>query len=111
RPGPTDEAAIFVLPNGENSVVCSIHSALQAGVDLGMRSCEHIRAGDWLVMQGNIDRETTEDTLIAARARSARTVVNPSPILFDYTGLWPLIDIAILNALELEDLSGLADHD
>lgn len=109
RAGPTDEAAIFVLPDGENSIVCSIHSARHAGADIGLRSVARLGSGDWMVMQGNIDHATTEDTLIAARARSARTVVNPSPILFDYTDLWPLIDIAMLNALELEDLSGISE--
>lgn len=111
RSGPTDDAAILVMPDGDNSIVCSIHSALHTGVDLGMRSVAQAGAGDWLVMQGNIDRETTEDTLIAAREKSVRTLVNPSPILFDYTELWPLIDIAIVNELELSDLSGLKGHD
>lgn len=111
HPGATDEAAIFVLPDGDNSVVCSIHSAHHAGVEIGLPAIAKLAAGDWLVMQGNIDRATTEDSLLEARARSARTVVNPSPILFDYTDLWPLIDIAFVNVLELTDLGGIADYD
>ena len=107
RPGPTDEAAIFVMPDGENSIVCSIHSARHAGVDVGLKSVEALQPGDWLVMQGNIDRAVSEQTLVAARASAARTVVNPSPILFDYADLWAFIDIAIVNAVELADLAGL----
>ncbi|SDP11391.1 ribokinase [Filomicrobium insigne] len=109
RPGPTDEAAIFVLPDGDNSIIASTHSAQHAGPDIGLKAMDRLKPGDWLVMQGNIDRATTAATLEAARAKNARIAVNPSPILFDYEGLWPLIDLAFVNAIELADLSGLSE--
>lgn len=111
HPGATDEAAILVLPDGDNSIICSTRSARHAGAEIGLRAIEKLEAGDWLVMQGNIDRATTEDSLLEARARSAHTVVNPSPILFDYTDLWPLIDIAIVNVVELAELGKTEDFD
>lgn len=111
HPGPTDDAAILVLPDGENSIVCSTHSAHHAGAELGLQAIEKLEAGDWLLMQGNIDRATTEESLLEARAKSARTIVNPSPILFDYADLWPLIDFAIVNVLELTELGGTEDFD
>lgn len=111
HPGATDEAAILVLPDGENSIVCTTHSARYAGAEIGLKAIELLEAGDWLVMQGNIDRATTEDSLLEARAKSARTVVNPSPILFDHTDLWPLIDFAIVNVVELAQLGGTEDFD
>lgn len=109
RSGPTDESAIFVLPDGDNSIIASIHSAQHAGADIGLKAMDRLQPGDWLVMQGNIDRATTADTLEAARAKDARIAINPSPILFDYDGLWPLIDLAFVNAVELSDLSGLTE--
>lgn len=111
HPGPTDEAAIFVMPDGENSIVCSTYSAQHAGTEFGLRSLARLQPGDWLVMQGNVDRATTEQTLVAAREKAARILVNPSPILFDYSDLWPLIDIAIVNELELFDLAQCAGYD
>lgn len=111
HPGPTDQAAILVLPDGENSIICTTHSARHAGPEIGLKAISSLKAGDWLVMQGNINRPTTEDSLLEARAKSVRTLVNPSPILFDYGDLWPLIDIAIVNVVELAALGGTEDFD
>lgn len=42
-------------------------------------------------------------------ARHVRTLVNPAPITFDYGDLWPLIDVAIVNQVEGNILTGSAE--
>ena len=37
------------------------------------------------------------------------TILNPAPIAFDYAGLWPMVDIAVLNQAEAETLTGEVD--
>jgi ribokinase len=61
--------------------------------------------GDVLVVQGNLSREVTGMCLARARAAGATTILNPAPIAFDYTGLWPMVDIAILNQIEAQTLT------
>jgi ribokinase len=111
RCGPTDEATVLLLPGGENSIICSTHAAAHIDLQSGLTALEHFGSDDWLISQGNTDRATTEDTLLCARRRNVRTIVNPSPPLFDYTGLWPMIDILILNAGEARTLGGHDDFD
>ncbi len=62
-------------------------------------------------MQGNLSRTTTEACLIEARRRGARTLLNPAPIAFDYAGLWPLVDVAIVNEVESRVLGAIEAHD
>jgi ribokinase len=105
RDGPTDEAIIFVLPNGENAIICSTRAAQEADHSAGLAMLSRFGRDDWLVLQGNVSRNVTEDTLLRARDRGIRTIVNPSPILFDYAGLWALIDIVIVNTPEASALT------
>ena len=64
---------------------------------------------DLLLMQGNLTRAVTAFCLELARSAGARTMLNPAPIAFDYSGLWPTVDLAIVNEVESEILTGLAD--
>lgn len=51
----------------------------------------------------------TSACLERARAMHIRTLVNPAPITFDYGDLWPLIDVAIVNQVEGDILTGCAE--
>jgi ribokinase len=109
-PAPTDESLIFVDPSGQNAIV----STAAAAHSLDERSAglilERLRGDrDLLLMQGNLTRAVTASCLELARSAGARTMLNPAPIAFDYSGLWPTVDLAIVNEVESEILTGLAD--
>ena len=107
--GPTDRSFIAVSRDGENAII-STHAAAAALIaDAVDPALQPLGAGDVLLMQGNLRAGVTEHCLRRVRAAQARTIVNPAPIEFDYDDLWSLIDIAVLNAVELEALSGSAD--
>ena len=59
-----------------------------------------LAAGDLLLLQGNLSRAVTETALALARQRRVVTMLNPSPIAFDYAGLFQWADIAIVNMVE-----------
>ena len=109
RSGATDQSIIYLGPGGENSIVSTagMAASLRAGEAAGL--VEALGAGDILLMQGNLSRETTQECLARARGRGARTVLNPAPIAFDYGGLWPLVDVAVVNEVESRILSGVSD--
>ena len=103
---PTDQSIIYVDAVGENVIVSSAAAAssmtgAEAEATLGVGT-----AGDLLLMQGNLGRETTELALRAARKRGMTTAVNAAPIQWDFSGLWHLVDLAIVNEHELQALSG-----
>jgi ribokinase len=109
-PVPTDESLIFIAPGGENAIVstaAAAHALDEAAVAPVLAG---LHAGDLLLMQGNLTREVTLFCLQRARAAGARTLFNPAPIAFDYAELWPAVDIAVVNAVESESLSGEADR-
>jgi ribokinase len=110
-PGATDESIVYVARSGENCIVSTDAAAKQ----LALADVEDVliglSPGHVLLMQGNLSREVTGACLARARAAEATTILNPAPIDFDYTGLWPLVDIAILNQIEARMLTGEAGID
>jgi ribokinase len=108
-PVPTDESLIFVTPSGENAIVstaAAAHALDQAAVAPVLAV---LRASDLLLMQGNLTRALTAFCLTRASAAGVRTMLNPAPIAFDYNGLWPAVDIAVVNEVESACLSGEPD--
>jgi ribokinase len=114
--GATDESLIFVSPTGENAIVSTADAARSLQVQLVRDALTGLNGNDFLLMQGNLTHSTTLVGLQAARASGLRTVLNPAPIAFDYSGLWPLIDVAVLNEVEAtllgdsENIDGAAAH-
>ena len=51
----------------------------------------------------------TEGALRRARDLGLATLANPAPIHFAYEGLWPLIDIAVVNRVEAQRLGRHTD--
>jgi ribokinase len=105
----TDESLIFVAPTGENSIISTAAAARSLDEVAVTPALASLGANDLLLMQGNLSRASTAWCLEQARSRGTRTMVNPAPIAFDYGQLWPSIDIAVVNEVESEALTGLAD--
>jgi ribokinase len=107
----TDESLIFIAPDGENSIVSTAEASRKVTPEIASSAVDCHGVDDWLMLQGNLSRNTSEAALRRARERSIRTFVNPAPISFDYTGLWPLIDVVVLNEVESADLTKVAGHE
>jgi len=110
-PVATDTSIILVDRQGENIVVTT---------DAAIRSLreEHVRRalgaaepGSILLVQGNMSLELTEAALRLARGSGMRTVFNPSPVRPGFDGLWPLVDLLVLNAPEALALTGTNDEE
>jgi ribokinase len=108
-PVPTDESLIFVAPAGENAIVSTAAAAHALDETAVTPILAGLRAGDLLLMQGNLTRAVTAACLDRAREAGARTMLNPAPIAFDYEGLWPAVCIAVVNEVESDLLTGIGD--
>jgi ribokinase len=107
RKGATDQSIIYLDPKGENAIVSTAAMAASLGTLDAEGPLAALKPGDLLLMQGNLSLATTEGCLERARRQGARTLLNPAPIAFDYTGLWPLVDVAIVNEIEGRILAGV----
>lgn len=107
--GPSDVSIIYVVEGGENSIV-STHAAARSlrvsDVDAVLRDATE---GDVVLMQGNLDHDLTAYALERSAARGLRTILNPAPIHYLYDALWPFVDCAVLNTVEIESLTGSRD--
>ena len=108
-PAPTDESIIYVTPQGENSIVSTHAAAASMDMALARPVLAAARAGDILLMQGNLAHEVTRGCLEEGRRRATVTVLNPAPIQYEYEAIWPFVDCAIVNEVESEHLTGSAD--
>jgi ribokinase len=107
-PVPTDESLIFVAP-GENAIVSTAAAAHALDKTAVTPILAGLRAGDLLLMQGNLRRAVTVACLDRARKAGVRTMLNAAPIAFDYDGLWPTVGIAVVNEVESALLTGISD--
>lgn len=106
---PTDESIIWVTPDGENRIVSTDGAARSLAFADVEPALGAMTPGDVVLMQGNLGAGLTGSVLEAARARGVTTVVNVAPVFADVAALLPLIDHAIVNEVEAEQLSGRAD--
>ena len=106
RSGPTDQSIIYLDRHGENMIVSTADRARSlTGAQVSERF-ERLGRGDLLLLQGNLARATTEDCLARGRASGMFTLLNPAPIDYPYAGLWPLVDLAVVNDVEAATLGG-----
>ena len=106
RSGPTDQSIIYLDRHGENMIVSTADRARSlTGAQVSERF-ERLGRGDLLLLQGNLARATTEDCLARGRASGMFTLLNPAPIDYPYDGLWPLVDLAVVNDVEAATLGG-----
>ena len=104
----TDHSIIYVAPDGENTIVSTAAAAESLTPHLVEAALARLGPGDWAMAQGNLTFETTRTALEAARARGARTFLNPAPVRWSAGALWGLCDVAVLNRLEAQILTGCA---
>jgi len=78
-PRPTGCACIYVLPNGDNSIVISpgANGALEPRTALA--ALDDLAQGDLLLSQLEIPLETVEAAFAHAEARGAATILDPAP--------------------------------
>src|SRR5439155_19174294 len=84
RKGATDQSIIYLDSKGENSIVSTAAMAASLGTLDAEAPLSALGPGDLLLMQGNLSQETTHGCLARGRWQSARTLLNPAPIAFDY---------------------------
>lgn len=106
---PTDQSIITVVPSGENMIVSSAAAARSMTADAARSALAGAKAGDIVMVQGNLAQETTEAALRSACEAGAKTMVNPAPIQWPYQGIWSLCGVAVLNRIECRNLLGTDD--
>ncbi|MER9298508.1 ribokinase [Mesorhizobium sp. M0621] len=108
---PSDRSTIMVDARGENLIVTGASCAAAfdplADGDF-VRSVEH---GDIVVVQGNLDPDVTTACLKMARGAGATTVFNPSPLAAGNTPGLSDVSVAVANAGEAAQLTGLSNPD
>jgi ribokinase len=104
-PSATDRSIILVAPGGDNLIV-STHAAAEslqwADIERSLRDLQP----PLVLMQGNLERGATEAALRLARTLGAFTVLNPSPIRYEFASMWPLVHYVVVNRIELKQLTG-----
>jgi ribokinase len=108
-PFPTDESIILVASDGLNAIVSTDSAAKWLTVETVAPFWKNVRAGDTLLLQGNLSRKTTKHCLKTGFNAGVRTVLNPSPIDFSYVDIWPSVHTVVVNEIEAEQLSGEKD--
>ena len=107
----SDVSIILTTPDGENSIITTRSAAASLTPHMAVQALAGGTVGDLLVVQGNLNEDTTLAALREARSRGIMTAFNPSPLQDWFPSLWPLVDIVFLNqseALSLTSLSGIA---
>lgn len=102
----TDLSIVLTTPDGENAIVTTNDCAGNLAAAEAVAALGPARPGDLAVLQGNLSDDTTHGVLAAARTRGMVTAFNPSPPRPALAGLWPLVDIAVLNTDEARAMTG-----
>jgi ribokinase len=102
----SDISLILMTARGENAIVTTNEAASGLRPDAGVAMLADAKAGDLLVLQGNLSFATSRGLLAEGRARGMRTAFNPSPVRDFFADFWPLVDIAFVNEGEAEAVGG-----
>ncbi|KJX87075.1 ribokinase [Agrobacterium tumefaciens] len=102
----SDISIILTTPDGENSIITTRSAAAALDRDAALDALGDTVSGDLVILQGNLSEETTLVILNAARSKGLTTAFNPSPLQPWFASILPLIDIAVLNRIEAEALTG-----
>lgn len=100
----SDTSIILNSADGDNAIITTTESADAFSLEEIIPHLADAAAGDILLQQGNFSVEKTRALFQLAKARGMTTVFNPSPVNPDFAHLWPLIDIAVVNESEAEEL-------
>ncbi|CAN7291886.1 ribokinase [Rhizobium sp. LjRoot30] len=105
---PCDRSVILIDRQGENVIVTAAACAEAFDPLATSLLASTWRAGDMLLMQGNLGADVTAQCLEAARAAGLFTVLNPSPLLVDPLDL-ARVSLLVVNRPEAEALTGETD--
>ncbi|MDL2405804.1 ribokinase [Rhizobium calliandrae] len=108
KPLPSDRSTILVNQDGENLIVSGIDCAADFDPLRETGLLNLIAHGDILVMQGNLKSTVTNACLRAAKAASATTILNPSPLSGEALDL-AAVDVVIVNQGEAFETTGKPD--
>ena len=103
--GPSSHTVIQVDSRGQNSILFYAGGELRVTEDYIQEVLGHFDAGDYLLLQNELD--STARIIRAAKARGMRIVLNPSPINEELKS-YPLdlVDCFLLNEIEGGELTG-----
>lgn len=104
-PLPTDRSAVLVDTSGENLIASAVACA-RAFDPAASRWPHEARAGDVLVLQGNLAPAATRAALETARALGLLAVLNASPLDEDADSLAGAPGVVVVNRVEGETLTG-----
>lgn len=77
--GATGAATIFVLPNGENSIVVSPGANAELSVEKVSARLGAMNPGSYALLQLEIPTATVAESLTLAKGRGATTILDPAP--------------------------------
>jgi len=100
----SDTSIILNSADGDNAIITTTAAADAFSLDDITPHLAEAEAGDILLQQGNFSYEKTRALFQLAKSRGLTTVFNPSPVNPDFAQLWPLVDIAVVNQTEAEQL-------
>lgn len=98
----SDTSIILNSSDGDNAIITTTAAADALLIDTALACLKDATSGDILLQQGNFSVEKTRALFSWAKARGLITVFNPSPVNPHFAGLWPLVDIAVVNQLEAD---------
>jgi ribokinase len=105
----TDRSVVLVTGEGDNAIISIADCARGLTTAEAEAALAGAAPGDILLVQGNLTMAVTRHALEVARRRGLHTVFNPAPVAPKFATLWPLVDLAVLNAGEARCLSGAAE--
>ena len=96
----TDRSIVMFSEGGENMIVTLGEAALSINPEAIGLACAGLGQGDHLLLQGNLRLDTTLAACEHARRRGMQIMANPSPLLFEWTHLLPMLDLLVVNEVE-----------
>ncbi|MER9582637.1 ribokinase [Mesorhizobium sp. M0276] len=108
---PSDRSTVMVDARGENLIVTGASCAAAFDPLADGDFIRSVERGDIVVVQGNLDPDITTACLKVARGAEAMTIFNPSPLAAGNTPGLSDVRVAIANAGEAAQLTGMSNPD
>lgn len=103
---PTDLSLIYATPDGDNAIVTTVAAAQTLQPEQASAVMDCLRAGDIVVLQGNLGRDVTLALIEAARSRQLVVALNPSPLSQWLQDAVRRVQIVFANEAEADALTG-----
>ncbi|KPP86375.1 MAG: ribokinase [Rhodobacteraceae bacterium HLUCCA08] len=105
---PTDRSIVFAEARSDNVIVTTNACAASITMSECMPVLDRARAGDTVLLQGNLALGVTAAICRESRQRGLCLVLNPSPFDPALGDLTPFADALFVNESEARDLTGLS---